>query len=124
MSAPYTIAQRIYLERTHCTNELIESLRRKFSVIIETTSAHDSVVILISTENSCPISENFAASLPALLESKNLLARQNYKGEVLLQIYIKAYEYIPEISFSKEMIKFLAEISAEVDIDVIDLIDS
>lgn len=124
MNLPYKVIQRIYLERAFCTGELIEDVCGNFSAFLETNSIHDSVVVPISVEHSRTISENFTCALPKLIELKNLLTLQNYSGEILLQIYIKAYEYMPEISFSREMIKFLAEISAEIDVDLIDLIDA
>lgn len=124
MNLPYKMIQRIYLERAFCTVELIEDVCENFSAFLEANSTHDSVVVPISAEHSRTISENFTCALPKLIELNNLLTLQNYSGEILLQIYIKAYEYVPEISFSREMIKFLAEISAEIDVDLIDLIDA
>jgi hypothetical protein len=45
------------------------------------------------------------------------------KHEVVISVEIKAYEYIPEISFPSEFLGSIARVNSSIDIDVINMIE-
>lgn len=123
MNNPFTIHQRLYIDRTSCSSDLIAALSCLKSASIQSTSEHQSIVIALSDESAITIKDQFLFYKNELTKIVKLLLSFNYKGEVLLQVYVKAYEYMPEIGFPNQLVRLLAEISAEIDVDVNDMVE-
>lgn len=122
MSASFTISQRIYIEQAGCSVDLLSKLRAlQCTAVVHKDGSKDMVAIL-SDPAETTIEQQFRLFHDHINELVNVLKQNEYSGASLLQVYVKAYKYIPEISMPGGLVHILAKVSCAIDVDVIDMI--
>ncbi len=116
MSTPFNITQVLYVSKSYINEQSIRGIALPIKAVGE-----DSKIVLAAGDGQT-ILEQFKMYEDALDEILNLLANKG-NCESSLSVCIRAYDFIPEIYFPRELLAKIAKIGASIDLDVLNMIE-
>jgi hypothetical protein len=116
MTSAFKISQVLYIDKTRVS----ELLANESSLAIE-IAGNDAKIMLAASEDQT-INDQYKLYVN-LLDRLLKLVNRDGNGEIVLSVCIRAYDYVPEINFSNELLAKIAQIGASIDVDLINMIE-
>lgn len=119
MTKSFAIKQQLYVSRSEQAEDAIREVQ---SAHVDFVS-DDIAITLANTENRT-IEDQFVDYQSNLERLSESFVKNEVRGSIVLSISIRAYTYIPEISFPGALVDALSRLGASVDVDVINMVES
>lgn len=115
MTSAFKISQHLYVSKTHASRLMASDPS------FEMEDSGGDAKITLATAADQTINEQYRM-YEGLFNQIIEAVGKNGDAEVVLSVCVRAYEYVPEINFPKELLAGIARLGASIDVDLIDMI--